>query len=317
MLKDMIMRVASFFAGIGGFDLGFERAGMQVVFQCEIDPHCQRVLKRHWPEVPIHADITTLRAADVPRTDVWCAGWPCQDLSAANSQREGLDGARSGLFHHLANLLEVAHPTWIVLENVPGLLSSDEGSALERVIERLENIGYLGGWFSANTLDAGLPQDRERVFFVGSFRSDRAYQFFIDSGELSGHFASRKQKQAKVGQEVRNSNGTDAPLVVQRRGGFGYTMAKSISPTIRAQTGKHQGGHSDRPILVGQKLDMGRMRETNGISGRLDGRRGRLIGNSVSPALSEWVARRIVEIEVDYQTSIPGLEKLHSLLSPE
>ncbi len=311
------MRVASFFAGIGGFDLGFERAGMQVVFQCEIDPLCHRVLKRHWPEVPIHADITTLRAAVIPRADLWCAGWPCQDLSAANSQREGLDGARSGLFHHLANLLEVAHPTWIVLENVPGLLSSDEGAALERVIERLEDIGYLGGWFSANTLDAGLPQDRERVFFVASFRSDRAYQFFIDGGELSGDFASRKQEQAKIGQQVRNSDGTDTPLVVQRRGGFGYTMAKSICPTIRAQTGKHQGGHSDRPILVGQKLDLGRMRETHGVSGGLDGRRGRLIGNSVSPALAEWAARRIVEIENNYEFRIPELRKLHAFLHPE
>jgi len=317
MHQDMIMRVASFFAGIGGFDLGFERAGMQVVFQCEIDPLCQRVLKRHWPEVPLHADITTLRAADVPGTDLWCAGWPCQDLSAANSQREGLDGARSGLFHHLANLLEVAQPAWIVLENVPGLLSSDEGAALERVIERLEGVGYLGGWFSANTLDAGLPQDRERVFFVASFRSNRAYQFFIDGGELSRDFAPRKPEQTKAGREVRHSDGPNAPLVVQRRGGFGYTMAKSICPTIRAQTGKHQGGHSDRPILVGQKLDLGRMRETHGVSGRLDGRRGRLIGNSVSPTLAEWVARRIVDIELDYQSRIPGLAMLNSIVHPE
>src|SRR5437868_595569 len=117
------LRVASFFAGIGGFDLGFERAGMPVVFQCELDPHCQAVLKRHWPEVPLHADITTLRAENIPAAEVWCAGWPCQDLSHANVQREGLAGARSGLFQHLARLLEIAQPSWIVLENVPGILT--------------------------------------------------------------------------------------------------------------------------------------------------------------------------------------------------
>src|SRR5690349_16250370 len=115
------MRVASFFAGIGGFDLGFQRAGMKIVFHCEIDPLCQRVLKRHWPKVPLHADITTLKAADVPPADLWCAGWPCQDLSHGNAQREGLKGARSGLFYALASLLEVAKPSWLVLENVPGV----------------------------------------------------------------------------------------------------------------------------------------------------------------------------------------------------
>jgi DNA (cytosine-5)-methyltransferase 1 len=74
-------------------------------------------------------------------------------------------------------------------------------------------------------------------------------------------------------------------------------MAKSVCPTIRAQTGKHQGGHSDRPILCREELELGRMRETDGFSPRLDSRRGRLIGNSVSPAIAEWIARRILSIE--------------------
>jgi len=90
------------------------------------------------------------------------------------------------------------------------------------------------------------------------------------------------------------------PLVVQRRGGFGYTSAKSICPTIRAQTGKHQGGHSDRPILCGQELNLDRMRTAYGISPRLDGRRGRLIGNSVSPIITEWIGKKIMTIEEKY-----------------
>jgi site-specific DNA-cytosine methylase len=87
---DADMRVSSFFAGIGGFDLGLERAGMNVVFQCEIDPFCQQILKRHWPHVPLHEDITTLNPATIPAADLWCAGWPCQDLSTANTERTGL-----------------------------------------------------------------------------------------------------------------------------------------------------------------------------------------------------------------------------------
>lgn len=313
-----IMRVASFFAGIGGFDLGFERAGMRVVFQCEIDPLCQKVLSRHWPQVPLHADITKLKPSDIPAAEIWCAGWPCQDVSSGNAQRKGLDGERSGLFHNLATLLEVCKPMWVVLENVPGLLSSDEGTALERVVERLEELGYLGGWFAANTSHAGLPQDRDRIFFVGSFRSDRAYHFFIDGGELSRDFAPRNQEPPSIGPEIRNGAGPDSPVVVQRRGGFGYTMAKSVCPTLRAQTGSHQGGHSDRPILCGEKLDVGRVRQVNGVPARLDGRRGRLIGNSVSPAIAEWIARRIASIDTQYPSlsKLPGLESLYSVLHP-
>jgi DNA (cytosine-5)-methyltransferase 1 len=96
------MRFASFFAGIGGFDLGFQNAGMTPAFHCEIDPYCQTILKRHWPEVPLHGDIETLEPEAIPEADLWSAGWPCQDLSHANAQRAGIQGARSGLFFQFA-----------------------------------------------------------------------------------------------------------------------------------------------------------------------------------------------------------------------
>jgi DNA (cytosine-5)-methyltransferase 1 len=92
--------------------------------------------------------------------------------------------------------------------------------------------------------------------------------------------------------------------VVQRRGGFGYTLAKGICPTLRAQTGGHQGGHSDRPILCGEKLDVDRVGEAYGVSSRLDGRRGRLIGNAVVPGISEWIGRRILAIEQISENSL-------------
>ena len=294
------MHVSSFFAGIGGFDLGFERAGMDVVFQCEIDPFCQRILKRHWPNVPLHDDITTLQPSAIPASDLWCAGWPCQDLSHANTERRGLAGERSGLFFALMDLVREVHPTWLVMENVPGLLSAEQGTALEAVIDTLEAHGYLGGWVSCNALHAGLPHNRDRVFFIASFRSERAYHLFTDSRELSGDSASRKPSRTKVGSNFRQGDFRNHPLVVQRRGGFGYTLAKSICPTLRAQTGGHQGGHSDRPILCGEKLDLDRVGEANGVSPRLDGRRGRLLGNAVVPTIGEWIGKRILDIEQSY-----------------
>jgi len=291
------LRVSSFFAGIGGFDLGFERAGHEVVFQCEIDTFAQAVLKKHWPGVPLHDDITTLKPGDIPDSDVWCAGWPCQDLSHANTNRVGLAGERSGLFFTLLNLAQQARPRWLVLENVSGLLSAEQGTALETVTESLEAVGYLGGWFSFNALDAGLPHRRERVFFVATYQSDSAYRFFVERGELSRDFAERGAGRTTNGRLISAGDNGDAPLVVQRRGGFGYTGASSICPTIRAQTGKHQGGHSDRPILCGQELDVGRVRDSNGVPRRLDGRRGRLVGNAVVPAIAEWIGTKIAAIE--------------------
>jgi DNA (cytosine-5)-methyltransferase 1 len=183
------------------------------------------------------------------------------------------------------------------MENVIGLLSAERGEALEVVTDRLEEIGYLGGWFTCNTLDAGLPQHRERVFLIATYRSEAAYQFLSNVRGSYRDYAAGGARGKDLRSDISEGSGGYDPLLVQRRGGFGYTKAKSFSPTIRAQTGGHQGGHSDRPILCSQELDLGRMRETNGISGRLDGRRGRLIGNSVSPQIAQWIASEIVKIE--------------------
>lgn len=317
------MKFASFFAGIGGFDLGLQRAGMTPSFHCEIDPHCQLILRRHWPEVPLHDDIQTLEKNAIPETDLWAAGWPCQDLSHANTGRQGLKGKRSGLFYRFTELAGEVRPKWLVLENVVGLLSAEGGKALESVTNELEEIGYLGGWLSCNALDAGLPHNRERVFFVASYRTDSAYKFFSNSSKLYGDTSARRARGQEIGPDLRAEFIGNSPLLVQRRGGFGYTKAKDISPTIRAQTGGHQGGHSDRPILCGQKLDVGRVREIDGISRRLDGRRGRLIGNAVAPPIIEWIGKEILKVESEEtkqksvvsnaKTALNGVDRTQSL----
>ena len=293
------MRVASFFAGIGGFDLGFQRAGIIPAFHCEIDPYCQRILKRHWPEVPLHDDITTLKPKDIPKAEIWAGGWPCQDVSNGNVQRKGIHGPRSGLFFTFTALAGRVRPEWIVLENVAGLLNSDGGAAFDSVINEIEKIGYLGVWFTCNTLSAGLPHNRERVFLVGSYKSPLSHHFYSDCGELLRDSSPREEGRTRTRSGIQGEFETNSPLLVQRRGGFGYTKAKSVCPTIRAQTGKHQGGHSDRPILCGQEFDLGRVRETNGVPRGLDGKRGRFIGNAVAPPIAEYIGRRILEIEKD------------------
>jgi DNA (cytosine-5)-methyltransferase 1 len=294
-----MLKFASFFAGIGGFDLGFQQSGMTPAFHCEIDPYCQKILKRHWPEVPLHADINTLSPSTIPQADLWAAGWPCQDVSSANSQRKGLRGERSGLFFKFAELVGELTPKWIVLENVSGLLSSDEGYAFETVIDTLEEVGYLGIWFTCNLLSAGIPQNRERLFIIGSHKSEYAYEFYSVGSKLLRDHSPRaeSEKRGEAGSNLSEEFISNTPLLVQRRGGFGYTKARSYCPTIRAQSGKHQGGHSDRPILCGQKLDLERVRDADGVPRRLDGRRGRFIGNAVAPPIAKYIGSEIIRIE--------------------
>lgn len=293
------MKFASFFAGVGGFDLGFQQAGMTPAFHCEIDPYCQKVLKRHWPDVPLHGDITTLDPKDISNADLWCAGWPCQDLSNANTERAGLEGRRSGLFFEFTKLAAIRKPRWVVLENVSGLLSADKGRDFERVIDELEEIGYLGIWFSCNLLSFGFPQNRERVFLIGSYQSTLSHQFYTHGGKLlRDHKAgTARRKGREAGPLFSEGSDPNAPVLVQRRGGFGYTKATDYSPTIRAQTGRHQGGHTDRPILCGQEFDVGRVRATDGVPRGLDGRRGRFIGNAVAPPIAKFIGEQVLEIE--------------------
>lgn len=157
------MTHASLFSGVGGFDLGFELAGIETIAQCEIDDHACRVLEHHWPEVTRYHDITTLDGRDLRGVDVITGGFPCQDLSVAG-RRRGLAGARSGLFFQLARVVEEARPRLLVWENVPGLLSQDRGGAMREVVGELARIGYFGAWRVLDSQFHGVPQRRRRVF---------------------------------------------------------------------------------------------------------------------------------------------------------
>ena len=182
-----------------------------------------------------------------------------------------------------------------------GSSAPNKGPRLKQLSTSLKKLGIWAGGFACNTLDFGIPHHRERVFVVASYRSDAAIRILADCCERNGDPAAGTSGKAQARSSLRKVPKGNNPLLVQRRGGFGYTKAKSICPTIRAQTGGHQGGHSDRPIVCSQKLNLGRMREANGVSGRLDGRRGRLIGNAVAPPIAEWIGRQIITIEAEHR----------------
>ena len=163
--------VASFFSGIGGLDLGLERAGFTIRFHCEINPFCREILRQHWPNLPVHHDIRKLDDSEIPDADVWAAGFPCQDLSLARmGPRSGLRGSQSGLFHEFVRLIRGRSPRAVVLENVHGLLSSHGGRDFTIVLKALDELGYGVAWRVLNSKDFGVPQQRRRVYIIAIHR---------------------------------------------------------------------------------------------------------------------------------------------------
>lgn len=153
----------SLFAGIGGFDLGFERAGMVCKWQVEIGDYANRVLAKHWPNVRRWLDVRTWPQPDTERVDVICGGFPCQDISNAG-KRAGIDGERSGLWAEFARIIRELRPRIVVVENVAALL----GRGIDRVLGDLADIGYDAEWDVLPACAFGVPQPRHRVFIVAN-----------------------------------------------------------------------------------------------------------------------------------------------------
>jgi DNA (cytosine-5)-methyltransferase 1 len=172
-MGEQMKTAVSLFAGVGGFDLALQNAGVKVVASVEIDKKAQDVLRRHFPESTIFGDITgvtgeQLRAAGFePENGIITGGFPCQDLSVAG-RRAGLEGSRSGLFWEICRILDETRAQNFILENVPGLLSSNGGRDMAVVLEALVQRGYSIAWRVLDAQYFGVPQRRRRVFIVGN-----------------------------------------------------------------------------------------------------------------------------------------------------
>lgn len=162
----MTLTTGSLFSGIGGLELGLERAGMRVIWQSEIDPYACRVLAKHWPDVPNHGDITTIDWSTVERPDVICGGYPCQPFSYAGARGGATD--RRHLWPYFLNAIRHLRPRFALLENVPGHLSLGFG----RVLGDLAEIGYDAQWDCIPAAAVGAPHRRDRVFVVAHPNSE-------------------------------------------------------------------------------------------------------------------------------------------------
>lgn len=210
----------SLFSGIGGFDLGFERAGMSCKWQVEIDSAATSVLDKHWSGVPKYKDVRNVGKNNLEPVDVICGGFPCQDLSIAG-KRAGLDGERSGLWFEFRRIVEELRPKWVIVENVPGLLSSNGGADFAIVIRGLVECGYGVCWRVLDSQYFGVAQRRRRVFIVGSLGNGRAAEVLFErEGGIWDTPPSREKGQ-----------GTAAAIVSRiGKGGFTDPVNDNIIP---------------------------------------------------------------------------------------
>ena len=230
------MKFVSLFAGVGGFDLGFERAGMTCVGQVEIDKKCVEVLSRHWPSVPKHDDVVTAKEwayeqGLVGNVDLVCGGFPCQDVSVAG-KRAGLAGQRTGLFWDALSFASYVQAEWVVLENVPGLLSSNEGRDFGVVISALADAGYRHvEWRVLDSQFFGVPQRRRRVFVVASVREPSKRAVFVESESVRRDFAESHTKKPGI------ASGVTSSVALGYRASQYANFAEGVGP-ITARYGK-------------------------------------------------------------------------------
>jgi DNA (cytosine-5)-methyltransferase 1 len=294
------MTVGSLFAGIGGFDLGLERAGMRIAWHSEIDPYACAVLRKHWPHVPNHGDIRNVRAGAVEPVDVLCGGFPCQDISNAG-KRAGIDGERSGLWGEYARVIGELRPRYVIVENVSALL----GRGIERVLGDLAALGFDAEWHCIPAAAVGAPHRRDRVWIVAYARSEQ---------HEGASDADRRAPAAGLPETYPGADVADAnvPRLAQRimlagsPGGTPSACAGQVLSLDSALPDADDEGEPRCAVHDGSRIslpesarsnkwwraepDVGRV--ANGVPSRVD--RLRCLGNAIVPQIAEIIGRAIL-----------------------
>ena len=210
------------FSGIGGFSLGLQQAGIEPdwIGYSDIDSHANKVFKRRFPNAKELGSITDIQPRDLPNIDLVTFGFPCQDLSVAG-KRGGLQANRSSLFFKAIDIVKAKKPKYFIFENVKGLFSSNGGKDFDIVLRSIADIGYDGGWQLLNTRWF-LPQNRERIYFVGHIRGDRRPKVF-PIGEGNGEIKNRLNQIGVIGKdsEATRVYDTTCARTIKNGGGMG------------------------------------------------------------------------------------------------
>ncbi len=281
--------VVGLFAGIGGIELGMERAGHRAALLCEIDPAAVAVLEKRFPGVPIHRDVRALDNLPAS-TGLLTAGFPCQDLSQAG-MTAGIEGSRSGLVTEVFRLLDRSEVSRVLLENVPFMLRLGKGKALDVIVRELERRGFRWAYRIVNALAFGVPQRRERVFIYACRGEEdpRHVLFGEDEGEPPTRTVDWDSPCGFYWTEGTRGLGLAIDSVPTLKGGSAVGIPSPpaivlpsgtvITPVIR-DAERLQGFPADFTLPA---LTVGK-----------PGIRWKLVGNAVSVPVSTWLAKKIL-----------------------
>jgi DNA (cytosine-5)-methyltransferase 1 len=251
----------SLFAGVGGFDIGFDNAGWECGFQVEWDKHCQQVLTHHWPEVPKWWDVSEVNGAELPPVDLITFGSPCQDLSLAGKRAGLMEGSRSNLFFEATRIIKEMrdatngqYPRWAIWENVAGAFSSNKGEDFDAVLQEMVNIGgHHVEWHCMDAQFYGVPQRRRRVFVIACFDSailERGGEALLPVGEGRRRNTSTRNKERKalaatLGESSNPSSGRlDQRIEPELPWAAGSTDDDVLTTSVTSKWHKGSGGPS-------------------------------------------------------------------------
>lgn len=253
------MTFLDFFAGIGGFRLGLELAGHKCIGFCEKDKFAVKSYRAMFDtEGEWYADdVTKLKSEDIPYADIWCFGFPCQDISVAGKQR-GLSGERSGLYFRIIDLIkgkeEKDKPSYLLIENVKNLLSINNGWDFAAVLSELDEAGYDAIWQVLNSKDFGVPQNRERVFITANLRSRGRREILPVRGENTA--ALKQIIGGCQGERVYDAEGVACTLTGCGVGGgakTGLYCIGNINPSGKGMNGNVYSSEGIAPTVTTNK----------------------------------------------------------------
>ena len=306
--------VVSLFAGVGGFDLAFERAGAKVVASVEIDKKCQDVLAKHFPQSKIFGDIQGVNGGELiaagfnPANGIISGGFPCQDLSVGGKQK-GLSGARSGLFWEICRILDETKAQSFVLENVGGLLSSNNGRDMRTVINALNERGYGIGWRCFDSQYFGVAQRRKRIFIVGFLgdRGERAAEVLAFEEGRRRYFRTRGKEEPRitVGSPKRTANDLIHTFSKARRAqsveDYETWVERDFTNTLNSFDNATEVRATELVVSQGRvrrlmPIEMERLQgfPDNWTDGQADSNRYKQMGNAVSVPVAQWIAQRML-----------------------
>jgi len=294
------MKFLSLFAGIGGFDLGLERAGMECAGQVEYDPFCQRVLKHHWPRVKRVGDIHDVTGSDFGSVGLVCGGFPCQPFSCAG-KRKGAEDDRY-LWPEMFRIIKTYRPAWVLGENVAGIVSME----LDKVLSDLESVEYQVQAFIIPACAVDAPHRRDRVWIVAYRSGNRLEIGRVAFGGPPGQFDGSGEIRDVADAYSSGFKERRRPESVQQENGSVESAGEVVSDTVDNGHDRAEGnatepsGYESNNRIFERgctwEPEPGVGRVANGVPGRVD--RLRSLGNAVVPQTVEAIGRCIVKAEM-------------------